>query len=304
MPKVSIVIPTYNRAHIISRAIRSILDQTYKDFEIIIVDDGSADNTFEVADSFQDKRIHYTKQTPNQGEAAARNAGIRLAKGKYVAFQDSDDESLPDRIEEQVKILDSTDCSVGIVYSNMSRIDKNGRITTFNSPDIGPRDTFLYPKCLNYQFKNIGIGSSMIRAECFPRVGFFDVELDYFVDMDFFIRASKYYGFYHIKRNLLNYYDEGDSDKVYLKAISARKVILAKYFEDIKQNKKYHSMHLFYIGNDLCYIRKIPEGIKYFCDAIVTDPINIKGYCGLMLAMLGSKSYRNMIDFKNNLMRW
>jgi glycosyltransferase involved in cell wall biosynthesis len=301
MPQVSVVIPTYNRAHIIARAIRSVLNQTYQDFEIIIIDDGSTDNTVDVVDSFHDMRILYTKQMPNQGVSAARNAGVRMASGKYIAFQDSDDESHPDRLEEQVRILDSTDCFIDIVYSDMCRINKYGRTTTFKSPNIGAKDIQLYPRCLNYLFKDIGIGSSMIKAECFSKVGFFDVDLQFFEEIDFFIRASKFYSFYHIEKKLLNYYEEEDSDNRFVKAISARKVILAKYFEDIKENKTYHSMHLFYIGNDLCYVGKMSEGIKYFYEAIVRDPFNIRCYCGLLLAMLGSASYRKVINFKNNI---
>jgi len=91
-PTVSVIIPTYNRAHTIGRAIKSVLNQTYQDFEIIVVDDGSTDNTEEVVKSFRDKRIRYIQHKKNKGAAAARNTGIKSAKGKYIAFQDSDDD--------------------------------------------------------------------------------------------------------------------------------------------------------------------------------------------------------------------
>ena len=95
--KVSVIIPTYNRAYLISRAINSVLNQTYQDFEIIIVDDGSTDNTEEVIKEFQEKdeRIKYIRHKNNKGEAAARNTGIKAAKNEYISFQDSDDESFP-----------------------------------------------------------------------------------------------------------------------------------------------------------------------------------------------------------------
>jgi len=81
-PKVSVVIPTYNRAHLVGRAIRSVLNQTYQDFEIIVVDDGSTDNTKEVVKSFNDPRIRYIRHEKNRGGSAARNTGIRAARGK------------------------------------------------------------------------------------------------------------------------------------------------------------------------------------------------------------------------------
>ena len=87
---VSVIIPTYNRAHLIKRSAMSVLNQTYSNLELIIVDDGSTDNTEEVVKSIDDNRVIYIKQ-PNQGACAARNNGIDHAKGEFIAFQDSDD---------------------------------------------------------------------------------------------------------------------------------------------------------------------------------------------------------------------
>lgn len=300
MPVVSIVIPTYNRAHILPRAIQSILNQTYQDFEIIIVDDGSIDHTHDVVRLFSDKRINYAKQLSNKGEAAARNIGIALAQGKYIAFQDSDDESLPERIEDEVRILNGYgNNNVGIVYSNMVRIDKNGNGAVFKSPHVQPNDEMLFSRGLNYFFKNIGIGSSMIRAECFAKAGLFDTSLKYFVDMEFFIRASKYYAFYHIDKSLLNYYEEANSLDIYIKTIDARKAILLKYIDDIKQDKLCYSSHLFYIGNDMCYIGLIDEGKEYLRKAVKLYPMNIKCLLGLVLSLFGVKAYHSIVNIKN-----
>ena len=96
MPKISVIVPTYNRARFVTKAIDSVLAQTYKDYEIIVVDDGSTDNTKQVLRPYMD-RIHYIYQE-NTGVSTARNAGIRAAKGDWVAFLDSDDEWLPERL--------------------------------------------------------------------------------------------------------------------------------------------------------------------------------------------------------------
>ena len=95
VPTVSVIIPTYNRANLIGRSIQSVLGQTYRDFEVIIIDDNSTDNTGEVVRSFRDPRIIYIKLSSNSGVSAARNQGIQMAKGTYIAFQDSDDEWFP-----------------------------------------------------------------------------------------------------------------------------------------------------------------------------------------------------------------
>ena len=93
-PKVTVVIPTYNRAHLIKDAVESVLNQTYQDFELIVIDDGSTDNTREVLAVYKDKLTYIYQE--NQGRSSARNHGIELAQGEYIAFLDSDDVWFPD----------------------------------------------------------------------------------------------------------------------------------------------------------------------------------------------------------------
>ena len=100
--KISIIIPTYNRGNIISNSIKSVLNQTYKNLEIIIVDDGSTDNTKEEVDKIGDKKIIYIKLDKNLGAPNARNIGIKNSKGRYISFQDSDDIFYPDKLEKQI----------------------------------------------------------------------------------------------------------------------------------------------------------------------------------------------------------
>lgn len=107
MPKVSVIIAAYNRAHLIGRALRTVLEQTYNDFEVIIVDDASTDNTENVIKSFDDARIKYIRHDKNKGAAAAWNTGIRASKGEYIAFQDSDDEWAEDKLEKQMNAFRS-----------------------------------------------------------------------------------------------------------------------------------------------------------------------------------------------------
>lgn len=104
-PLVSVIIPTYNRASIILRTIESVMAQTYQNLEIIIADDCSKDNTEEVVKAIQDKRIRYIRNVKNQGASITRNNGVEAGKGEYVAFLDSDDVWLPNKIELQLPLL-------------------------------------------------------------------------------------------------------------------------------------------------------------------------------------------------------
>ena len=97
------IIPTYNRGKIISNSIKSVLNQTFKNLEIIVIDDGSNDNTKEVIDKLNDDRIKYIKLNKNCGGSFARNLGIKIASGQFISFQDSDDIYLPNKIEMQLK---------------------------------------------------------------------------------------------------------------------------------------------------------------------------------------------------------
>ncbi|MFP5434416.1 MAG: glycosyltransferase family 2 protein, partial [Alphaproteobacteria bacterium] len=99
---VSVILPTYNRARTLGRSIRSVLGQGYSNLELIVVDDGSSDDTRSVIDEFDDKRLIYVPLEKNQGASAARNHGLGLVRGEFVAFQDSDDEWLADKLQQQV----------------------------------------------------------------------------------------------------------------------------------------------------------------------------------------------------------
>ena len=116
MPKVSVIIPAYNASDYIAAAINSVLRQTFKDYEIIVVNDGSTDNTVDVLKPFM-SRIRYIYQD-NKGEKGAKNTGIKLAEGEYIALLDSDDLWMEDKLERQVPILDESGPEVGIIHTD------------------------------------------------------------------------------------------------------------------------------------------------------------------------------------------
>ena len=107
--KISIVIPTYNRVDFLPKAIQSVLNQTYRNWEMIIVDDGSTDNTEEIVKGYKESRIQYIVHKYNLGLSAARNTGIKKSRGEYIAFLDSDDEWFPEKISCQMNIFQKED---------------------------------------------------------------------------------------------------------------------------------------------------------------------------------------------------
>jgi len=126
-PAVSIIIQTYNRRQSIGRSIKSVLNQTYRDFELIIVDDGSTDNTKELVADFNDERIKYVRHEENKGEAAARNTGIKAARYDYIVYQDSDDKWLPEKLARQIELLENASPEVGVIYTGFWKAENHKR---------------------------------------------------------------------------------------------------------------------------------------------------------------------------------
>jgi glycosyltransferase involved in cell wall biosynthesis len=178
-PRVSVVIPTYNRSGLVAEAIRSVLAQTYRNIEIVVVDDGSRDGTRQTVERFRDDRsVRYLFQE-NRGDTSARNRGIRACSSRYVAFLDSDDLWAPTKLARQVEALEA-DRGLGFAYCTvvLSHLDENGRVLREElraMPKIEAPTVFeeqLYRHVL------IGTNSALIaRRDVLHEVGLFDEDL-------------------------------------------------------------------------------------------------------------------------------
>jgi len=182
---VSVIIPTHNRAHLVGRAITSVLSQTHASVEVVVVDDGSTDDTAEVLGRLTDARIKTLQLTPNQGHCRARNTGIASANGRYVAFCDSDDEWLPTKLEEQLAVF-AADDSVAVVYTGLW-VDRDER-RILHVADIEGRvfDRLLGP--IGRQITTSGI--VVDRALAGDQLHF-DEELPCAVERELLIRLSR-----------------------------------------------------------------------------------------------------------------
>ena len=186
-PRISVILPIYNRGDYIAEAIESVIVQTFTDFEIIVIDDGSTDGTAGVIKSFSDSRIRYIYQS-NCGRSNARNQAFSVANGQYIAFLDSDDLYLPNKLELQVRYLD-THPSVGMVYTSAYCIDKNGSLLddSYKATVSG----WIYEDVAFYVPVTITLPTVMVRYEVFDQVGGFDERMERFEDTDLWRRVSK-----------------------------------------------------------------------------------------------------------------
>lgn len=186
-PKVSVIIPTYNFGRFVAAAVESALNQTFTDLEVIVVDDGSTDDTREVLRPFGE-RISYLYQE-NQGVCAARNRGIREARGEFVAFLDSDDEWLPHKLARQVPVLEAAR-EVGLVHSNALIVDEEGETrVAFEGVDEEVLSRGLARHLL---FGNCVICPTVVvRRRCLERVGPFDASLPGCEDWDMWHRIAR-----------------------------------------------------------------------------------------------------------------
>jgi hypothetical protein len=184
MTLVSIIIPAFNQGHYLGEAIRSVLSQTYQDFEALVIDDGSTDNTAEIARSFSDPRIQYIYQD-NRGLSGARNTGIRHARGQYLTYLDSDDQFLPEKLELLIAEFDA-DPRLGLVAGQAIPIDEHGRRVgkIFTTSLIADPAQLLLGNPLH-------VGSVLLRQEWQAKAGFFDESLRSYEDWDMWLRMLR-----------------------------------------------------------------------------------------------------------------
>lgn len=185
----SVIIPAFNSECYIGYAIDSVLKQTYHNFEIIVVDDGSMDQTAEIVENFRNENIRYIFQT-NRGLSSARNSGIQLARGDYLVFLDSDDTLLPEKLAIEVEFLEDND-DVGIIVNGFEYIDSESRVIKIEN-NLPTLQSFQELTLEDVFWRGIGgpPHSAMLRNGLVHIVGGFDDKLRAWEDMDFWYRTA------------------------------------------------------------------------------------------------------------------
>jgi glycosyltransferase involved in cell wall biosynthesis len=208
-----------------------VLAQTWNDLELIVVDDGSRDETPGVLARICDGRLRCIRSESSSGAAQARNVGARHARGRYVAFQDSDDEWLPEKLERQMQALEAHP-SAGVVYCDMYRVRTDGQVFYHRSPCI-VRGRLIDPGTRYWQAYMLGAQSAVVRRECLADGRPFDESLTSFEDLDFFLRLALDREFVHLREPLVNYHaNEGLSTNRGAE-LAARRRLLRKHLAGV-----------------------------------------------------------------------
>lgn len=232
MPRVSVIVPAYNAARYLSAAIDSVVGQTYADWELIIVDDGSTDNTRFVVQSYiptLGDRLRYFWQA-NRGLPAARNAGIRKARGEFIGILDADDVWLPTRLARGITVMDSSP-RVGLVHSRIARIDSNGAVVDCLSfParfQAGKVALHIYTRRANILCPTV-----LLRKRCLDTVGMFDETMRATEDRDLWFRIAELYEVAYIDEVLAHYrFSHGSMSSDPSRMLKAQLLFVHKHYK-------------------------------------------------------------------------
>lgn len=231
-PKVSVIIVTQNRANFIAKAVESVQKQTFTDWELLVLDDDSNDQTEAIIEAYKakDERIKYYKNSPALGISKNRNKGVSLATGEYIAMLDSDDYWTDvNKLEKQMKIFNS-DNTIGVIGSAMTMVREDGFVIKkryeYHTDDYGIRNNIL--------IKNQFMQSSVIfKKDIFEKVGGYNENYDVAEDLELFLRIGKEAKFANLKESTLGYLvHSGNVSKRKLKMAWAVDSIIEKYKND------------------------------------------------------------------------
>ena len=199
-PLISVIIPTYNSAEFITDALKSVFAQTFPDYEVIVIDDGSTDATADIVKSFPG--VKYLRQN-HRGPAAARNLGLSKSSSPLIAFLDADDQWMDDKLEIQTRYMNSHP-DVGLLYSDLSTFDDDGvKTVSYDSHHRKVYQGNVFDKLFLKNF--IGTITVMVRKECFERAGYFNEEITRSTDWHQWLRIAYFYKVGYIDKPLAKY---------------------------------------------------------------------------------------------------
>jgi len=266
-PLVSVILPTFNRASTLPRAIDSVLTQTYANLELIIVDDGSTDNTHELLKKYQkvDKRVKVIYNKQNLGAPLSRNKGIKASNGDYIAFQDSDDEWLKEKLIKEMSVF-SNFPKVGLVYSLPVSNKKRINLFNFNKTRIFS-STEIQQKILYINTINIHV---IVKKQLLIKAGLFDIELPRFQDWELWIRLSKLTSFACTNQKMFISYlsYDGISTSGLKKYIYATEYILSKHKLLFLAYPKAYSKRLLLLGDSYLRQGKSKRGLQLINNSV------------------------------------
>ena len=297
LPLVSVIITTYKRSEFLTRAINSVLKQTYKNFEVIIVDDNNKNDEYSkftqtLLETYINRNeIKIIQHDENKGISAARNTGIKEANGEYIAFLDDDDEFLPKKIELQINLFKESKKNVGLVYGAYKEID------------IGTgKERIILPKYKNNVSKVLGINhigtpsTVMFSSAAIKKIGEFDLNLNHKEDIDYYFRLSKYFEISFTKEVVTKYYFHSGSAS---KNDNDRLVKMLRFLDKYKYQMQKPKIRWSEVQERLGELYNLNnykiKALKSFVVAYINRPLRIKILIKICFVILGKKS----LSFKN-----
>jgi glycosyltransferase involved in cell wall biosynthesis len=261
---VSIVIPTYRRAHLIGRAVQSVLAQSFEDWELFVVNDGPEDGTKDVVNSFHDSRIRYLQHPSNLGGSAARNTGVRSANGSYVAFLDSDDEWLSAKLEKQIAVVSAVDGTVPTVSCGCTLIGDDG-----NRAELVPSYSALnHEQVLRLESLFVMTSSSLVcNRDALLEIGGFDETLPAFQDCELCVRLSKLSPLLCVQESLVIIHNTSSIDRIgsdVNRIVAGIDLCLKKHSEIISRDRMALANWLTYAGDRCFQGRQFEKGRAYY----------------------------------------
>ncbi len=295
MSRVSVLIPAYNVSKFLPKALESILSQTFLDFEIIVVDDGSVDNTKNIVERYTKRygeKIRYIYQA-NRGLAAARNTGLRHSRGEYIALLDADDEWLPNRLAEGVRVLDENP-AVGLVHSNSMRISEIGEIIRINKRNPRLLSGWIFNN-LFLREADVSCPTVVFRRDCIEKVGEFDENLSRLgcEDRELWLRIAQHFRFAYIDKVLARYRVRSSSmSKDTSRMVEARYYVINKFTSgsrfSILRQRALHQVHR-ELGDEFLELIKCVDARKEYFQALKFWPFSFWAWFNLVKTYLKGK---------------
>jgi glycosyltransferase involved in cell wall biosynthesis len=234
-PAVSVILPTHNRAALLARSVGSVLAQTWSDLELIVVDDGSTDDIAAALRPVRDGRLRLVRLPDRVGGARARNAGLLEARGRFIAFQDSDDEWLPTKLEKQMAAFAAAPADIGVVYCACWR-EVEGKQLHYPRFDEPVVEGDLHAALLARNF--IATPCAVARREVLDEVGGFDDAMPRYQDWDLWVRVARQARFTHLPEELVVQHEQADSISRDLDArLQARLLMLHNLRKDLRRHR-------------------------------------------------------------------
>ena len=278
---ISVVLPTYNRARLLARSIQSVLCQSHTNLELIVVDDGSTDDTPHIVAACNDPRVRYASHSVNKGAAAARNTGIHIARGDYIAFQDSDDVWRQDKLSAQLRALERTGCAVCVC----SRRLLGARIVR---EEVFSDGQLSGDAVIDYLFKGSSISTQtiVVLTSALREAGGFDESLEVSEDYELCLRLAQRQSFVFVSRTLVDMHESPDSiSRDPNRFADATERLISKHRDIFDKHQRAQSLLMFKAAKYFGYANDYEKSRQYVRRALKADPLNRNAlvlYLGLL----------------------